>query len=109
MDEVKKHTMSSDCWLIIESNVYDVSQYLSLHPGGADRITPYCGQDATTAFLTQGGRGSHSAQAVAQLGLLLLGPLNSTASQNMINQQKDSINNSINSGKLNNGAGKDDD
>jgi cytochrome b involved in lipid metabolism len=98
--EVQKHKTSGDCWLIIENNVYDVSLYLSLHPGGADRIIPYCGQDATTAFLTQGGRGRHSAQATQQLSLLLLGPLNSTINQNTIDQTKNNINNSVNNSNL---------
>lgn len=109
MEEIQKHNTPSDCWLVIENNVYDVTQYLSLHPGGANRITPYCGQDATTAFLTQGGRGSHSMEAVQQLGLLLLGPINSTVSPSRIHQQGNTINNSVNTGKLNTGGEKDDD
>lgn len=72
---VAKHTSSSDCWIIVEKSVYDVTDFLNQHPGGAERITPYCGKDATTAFQTQGGEGSHSSTADSLLKDYLLGPL----------------------------------
>lgn len=70
------HNSSSDCWLLIENQVYDVSQYLQLHPGGEAIILPFCGKDATTAFLTKAGQGSHSTRAFNQLDALYLGHLN---------------------------------
>ncbi len=73
--EVAKHNKPSDCWIIISSNVYDVGNYLELHPGGADVIIPYCGRDATQAFNTQGGRGRHNSEATQELQKHLLGPL----------------------------------
>jgi cytochrome b involved in lipid metabolism len=47
---VAAHSTSSDCWIIINDQVLDVTDYLPGHPGGASAITPYCGKDATTAF-----------------------------------------------------------
>jgi len=41
--EVAKHNSSSDCWLIIENKVYDVSDYVNSHPAGRATITPHCG------------------------------------------------------------------
>jgi hypothetical protein len=79
-EEVKKHNTASDCWTIDANNVYDMTSYMNLHPGGAGRISVYCGSDMTQAFLTKGGRGSHSATADAQLKMLLLGPLGGTSS-----------------------------
>jgi len=76
--EVLKHGSEVDCWLIINNLVYDVSQYLILHPGGKDRIISYCGQDATSAYSTQGGKGSHSAIASGELEKLKIGQLNET-------------------------------
>jgi len=73
--EVAKHNKPSDCWVIISGNVYDVGNYLELHPGGADVIIPYCGRDATQAFNTQGGRGRHNSEATQELQKHLLGPL----------------------------------
>lgn len=77
-EEIAKHAHPSDCWIIIENKVYDVSKFLVKHPGGAGYITPYCGQDATAPFLTKGGRGSHSATAFRILGVIYLGDLNGT-------------------------------
>ncbi len=76
VEEISKHGSEVDCWLIINNSVYDVSQYLILHPGGKDRIIPYCGQDATSAYSTQGGKGSHSVIANGELEKLKIGQLN---------------------------------
>jgi cytochrome b involved in lipid metabolism len=81
--EVAKHNSASDCWIIIQGSIYNVTQYLNIHPGGSDRIAPFCGQDATSAFVTQGGKGSHSSQASLDLSKLKLGQLNDTI--NIIN------------------------
>jgi cytochrome b involved in lipid metabolism len=78
VDEVKKHNQLNDCWLIINDAVYDVTNYAQFHPGGDQRIYRFCGQDATTAFQTQGGKGSHSQKAVDQLKQLYLGKIGET-------------------------------
>lgn len=51
--EVAAHNSSNNCWIIINDKVYEVTQYLSSHPGGSETIIPYCGQDATRAFETK--------------------------------------------------------
>ncbi|KAG8765620.1 hypothetical protein FRC12_007395, partial [Ceratobasidium sp. 428] len=52
-EEVTKHNTTEDLWIIIDSDVYDVSRFVHLHPGGKavlfDRTI--AGQDATEAFL----------------------------------------------------------
>jgi len=73
--ELARHDNSTSCWLLISGNVYDVTNFLPLHPGGKDRILPYCGADATQAFATQGGEGAHSSQATQMLAEYKLGPL----------------------------------
>jgi len=78
VEEVSKHQSESDCWLVINNSAYDVTQYLILHPGGKNRIIPYCGQDATSAYSTQGGKGSHSVIAAGELEKLKVGQLNET-------------------------------
>jgi cytochrome b involved in lipid metabolism len=54
-EEIALHNTKADCWLIINSKVYDVSGYLKLsaHPGENGTITPYCGKEATQAFDTK--------------------------------------------------------
>ena len=74
--ELSKHKSASDCWLAINGNVYNVTQYLDFHPGGADIILMFCGQDATKAYNTKGGRGGgHSSRADNQLAEYIIGAL----------------------------------
>jgi cytochrome b involved in lipid metabolism len=45
--EVQKHANADSCWVIIEGQVYDVTSFLSDHPGGAGVIVKNSGRDAT--------------------------------------------------------------
>ncbi len=73
---VAKHNTASDCWQAISGNVYDFTPFLNQHPAGAETMIPYCGQDATTAYDTKGGRGdSHSGQAERMLPDYFVGRL----------------------------------
>ena len=75
--ELSKHNTQNDCWLAINGNVYNVTQYLDFHPGGADVILMMCGKDATQAYNTQGGRGrGHSSRADTLLAQYIIGKLN---------------------------------
>lgn len=47
--EVSTHNTQTDCWTIIEDNVYNITSFIDQHPGG-DRITQGCGIDATVLF-----------------------------------------------------------
>ncbi|CAO3623845.1 unnamed protein product [Cunninghamella blakesleeana] len=49
-DEVKKHNTEGDLWIIIDSEVYDMSNFVELHPGGVFPILELAGKDATEAF-----------------------------------------------------------
>lgn len=40
---LSQHNKQSDCWIAYNGKVYDITNYLPKHPGGASRITPYCG------------------------------------------------------------------
>ena len=85
---VAKHNSASDCWMIVGGNVYDVTGYLNAHPGGKQLILSFCGKDGTTAFLTQGGQGSHSQSADQLLASFFIGKLNTSISQqNLQNTQ----------------------
>lgn len=71
--EVAKHNNPQDCWIIVDKKIYNVTEFLPLHPGGEDRIISFCGKDANEAFRTQGGKGSHSKQAEKKLENYYLG------------------------------------
>ncbi|NTU73304.1 hypothetical protein HGB07_04000 [Candidatus Roizmanbacteria bacterium] len=75
-DVVAKHSSLQDCWFIINNKVYDLTSYVEQHPGGRRNIATYCGQDATTAYMTKGGRGSHSSMADEELSPLYIGDVN---------------------------------
>jgi cytochrome b involved in lipid metabolism len=53
--EVAKHNTATDCWSVVNKNVYDLTSYVSSHPGGASAISALCGKDATSAFTGQHG------------------------------------------------------
>lgn len=44
LDECKNHTTDKDCWLVINSKVYDVTEFLDEHPGGYDIIVTNSGR-----------------------------------------------------------------
>lgn len=49
-DEVAKHNTEEDVWFVIDSKVYDVSDFLDAHPGGEAVLRQVAGTDATAAF-----------------------------------------------------------
>ena len=53
-DEVRQHTSPGDLWLVIDNKVYDVSQWMDEHPGGAAVLLQEAGRDATAAFADVG-------------------------------------------------------
>ncbi|XP_076321841.1 uncharacterized protein LOC143231116 [Tachypleus tridentatus] len=50
--EVEKHSFEEDAWIIFKDKVYDVTPYISQHPGGL-ALLRYAGQDATKAIVEQ--------------------------------------------------------
>lgn len=84
MSEISKHNSGSDCWLLISGKVYDVTAFIPMHPGGESTIITYCGQDATVAFDTKGGRGAHSQNAQNILSSYYIGSLNSSVNQSTV-------------------------
>ncbi|KAI8920050.1 acyl-CoA dehydrogenase/oxidase [Powellomyces hirtus] len=48
--DVASHNTADSCWIIIDSNVYDVTNFLGLHPGGESIILNVAGKDATEQF-----------------------------------------------------------
>lgn len=50
MAEVRKHKQPDDVWIVISGKVYDVTKYLSLHPGGVEAIMINAGSDCSDEF-----------------------------------------------------------
>jgi L-lactate dehydrogenase (cytochrome) len=49
--EVCKHNTKADCWIIVNKKIYDVSEFVDDHPGGAGIMMEVAGTDATKHFL----------------------------------------------------------
>jgi len=72
LEEVMKHDSGTSCWSIVYGNVFDLTKWISKHPGGPAVIRAICGKDGTSAF-----EGQHSGQGrpANQLSNYLLGKL----------------------------------
>jgi cytochrome b involved in lipid metabolism len=55
--ELAMHNSESDCWVSYDGEVYDITAFLPIHPGGVARIAPYCGtsKEFQQAFTNQHG------------------------------------------------------
>lgn len=57
MEEISKHNSRESCWSVIRGKVYDLTNFIYKHPGGADKILKICGKDGTDLFVKMhGGR-----------------------------------------------------
>ena len=72
MAQVSANNTSASCWSVVSNNVYDLTKWISSHPGGTSAITSLCGRDGTASFNAQ-HRGSGTPQRT--LAGYLLGPL----------------------------------
>lgn len=50
-DEIRTHALPEDKWLVIDGDVYDISKWSRIHPGGKAIISHYAGQDASVGTL----------------------------------------------------------
>ena len=74
MAQVQEHNSAESCWAAIDGNVYDLTNWITQHPGGESAIIGLCGTDATSAFES---RHSGDQRPADELASLLLGPLQS--------------------------------
>lgn len=66
-EDVAEHNTSSDCWAIINSGVYDLTSWISRHPGGERAIEGLCGKDGSAAFNGQHGGGASQEAILVEL------------------------------------------
>jgi cytochrome b involved in lipid metabolism len=74
MANIAKNNSTSSCWAAISGKAYDLTAWISRHPGGAGAIASICGTDATSVF--QGKHGGQSGPA-SSLSTYLLGDVGS--------------------------------
>ncbi len=73
--DIAKHGDRDSCWMAIEGNVYDLTDYLDRHPTPASVLLTWCGRDATIGMRTKGYGRDHSPAAWASLEQYAIGVL----------------------------------
>lgn len=69
---IATHNTEADCWSAINGSVYDLTTWVSRHPGGTNPIVRLCGTDGSTAFTRKHGS---TPKPQAALVLLKIGTL----------------------------------
>lgn len=69
-EEIQKHNLRTDKWLVIERKVYNVTTWANRHPGGQRVISHCAGEDATVRTDTQ----THTHAVITNLWQVLVVP-----------------------------------
>jgi nitrate reductase (NAD(P)H) len=80
-EEIEKHDTDSDCWIVVDSKVYDATSVLAWHPGGKAAITSHAGkvhQETTDEFAS-----IHDDFAYQKLKDCILGVVTDKAAQHI--------------------------
>ena len=86
MDEIEKHNTEHDVWIIVNDKVYDCTEYLELHPGGADSILINAGADSTEDF-----EAIHSTKATKMLERFYIGDLDKGSVKATVDDDKELV------------------
>jgi hypothetical protein len=73
MAQVRANNTAKSCWTAIDGYVYNLTNWISAHPGGSGAILFLCGTDGTNAFKAQH---EYQAKPGVRLDGYKLGPLN---------------------------------
>lgn len=73
-DDVANHTTASSCWVSRVGKVYDISGFLSDHPGGDDLLLKYAGKDIESV-MNDPQEHRHSQSAYDMMGEYVVGRL----------------------------------
>lgn len=79
--EVESHNTTKSCYVTLGKNVYDVSDFVDSHPGGAELILEYAGKDIADILKDESSH-SHSETAYEVLDESLVGFLASCDAPN---------------------------
>lgn len=73
MAQVTAHASADSCWTAIGGTVYDLTSWISQHPGGKSAILRLCGKDGTQAFNEEHGGQSRPERELAsfKIGALI--------------------------------------
>ena len=70
--QVKTHNTATDCWSIVNGKVYDLTGWVSKHPGGSKEIIRMCGVNGSRGFNSEHSGAKSPAQDLAkyQIGIV---------------------------------------
>lgn len=57
LTDVGHHNTSKSCWVIVDQEVYDLTEYLPNHKRHNVSLDEFCGKDASIAWHTKGDSG----------------------------------------------------
>ena len=50
MNDILSHNKKDDCWVVIDNFVYDITEFLDIHPGGKRILISVSGGDVSDYF-----------------------------------------------------------
>lgn len=65
------HNTAADCWIAYEGNVYDVTDWLTKHPGGSAAIAQYCGTSDEFARAFDRQHGEKQQNLLPEVGVFI--------------------------------------
>lgn len=65
ISEVGIHNNPTDCWAVVDNNVYNLTSWVAKHPGGEKAILGLCGIDGTAQFAKVHGSNEKAKAALA--------------------------------------------
>ena len=63
--QLAQNSDATSCWASVDGSVYDLTEWISEHPGGSREIEALCGTDATAAFQRQHGSNAEAQRELA--------------------------------------------
>jgi len=80
-EEVKKHNKANDAWVVLNGGVYDITSFISNHPGGEEILVDEAGKNITEIFFSSDVH-SHSTSALETLHDFRIGTLETGEDEN---------------------------
>jgi cytochrome b involved in lipid metabolism len=68
LKELSSHNSASDCWVVFNGKVYDITNYISSHPGGISSISAACGDSKLFENYLNSQHGSKYDSQMSQIG-----------------------------------------
>ncbi|EFN71621.1 Cytochrome b5 [Camponotus floridanus] len=88
-EEVAVHDSAEDLWIIIHGYVYDLTSFMTEHPGGEEVLLDLAGQDGTACFDSIG----HSEEAKLLREKYKIGEVTNESAQTQITSKAQSTTN----------------